>query len=217
MPGSATDSAGIGSVEAMRQREQKLFPASSHDSMRDQDKIRAVQEGGVAAPWLRREERLDELRRGTIGQQDVYSGQSGSVGLSDTGAAMHVAMLKRQEDQSTTLMRKDDPLAPASLVTPRLPGLARGFVVAESHEARLEEKVDELDRKVEQLTALVMQQRADTTAELPTWQQWAGSDRPEDVLAKLVAIREEITGEQQTGENSTDVIREAREARGKGE
>lgn len=94
-------------------------------------------------------------------------------------------------------------------------GLARGFVVAESREARLEEKVDELDRKVEQLTELVTRQRADATPEMPTWQQWAGSDRPEDVLAKLAAIREEIAGGKQASENSTDIIREAREARGR--
>lgn len=81
-------------------------------------------------------------------------------------------------------------------------------------EVRLEEKVDALNRKVEQLTEVVMQQRADTTTAIPTWQEWAGSDRPEDVLAKLDAIRAGITGGKQAGENSTDVIREAREAQG---
>jgi excisionase family DNA binding protein len=95
--------------------------------------------------------------------------------------------------------------------------MARGFVVTEPREAQLEEKVDELGRKVEQLTELVMQQHADTATEMPTWQQWAGSDRPEDVLAKLAAIREEITGGKRAGENSTDVIRKAREARGRSE
>lgn len=95
--------------------------------------------------------------------------------------------------------------------------MARGFVVTEPREGRLEEKVDELDRKVEKLTELVMQQRADTAAEMPTWQQWAGSDHPEDVLAKLATIREAITGGKHADENSTDVIRAAREVRGRGE
>lgn len=58
--------------------------------------------------------------------------------------------------------------------------------------------------------------RADTGGAIPTWQEWAGSDRPEDVLARLTAIREEISGGRKTGENSTDVIRAAREARGGG-
>jgi len=74
--------------------------------------------------------------------------------------------------------------------------------------------VDELNRTVEQLTELVMQQRADTATAMPTWQEWAGSDRPEDVLVKLDAIRARVTGGKQAGKNSTDVIREAREARG---
>ena len=126
-------------------------------------------------------------------------------------------MLKRQGDQFATLTRKDDSLATTSPVALRLPELARGFVVTEPREARLEEKVDELGRKVEHLTELVMRQHAETATEMPTWQQWAESDRPEDVLAKLAAIREEITGGKQTGENSTDVIREAREARGRDE
>jgi hypothetical protein len=37
--------------------------------------------------------------------------------------------------------------------------------------------------------------------------------RAEDVIAKLDAIREQIAGGKCVGENSTDVIREAREAR----
>lgn len=173
--------------------------------------------GGISArSEMQKGENIDK-QRATAGQQDVYSGQSGGVGLSDTGAAMDNAMLKRQEDRFVTLMRKDDPLATASLAAPRLPELARGFVVAESREMRLEEKMDELDRKVQQLTELVMQQHADTATEMPTWQQWAESDRPEDVLAKLAAVREAITGGKQIGENSTDVIRAAREARGRGE
>lgn len=114
----------------------------------------------------------------------------------------------QKSDSSTTI---------ESFVSPavRNEEMARGFVVPETREGRLEEKVDELNRKVEQLTKLVMQQHADTTTmELPTWQEWAGSDRPEDVLAKLDAIRAETTGGKQAGENSTDVIRAAREARG---
>ena len=93
--------------------------------------------------------------------------------------------------------------------------MARRFVVPELREGRWEEKLDALSRKVEQLTEVVMQQRADTGAEIPTWQEWAGSDRPEDILAKLAAIRQETSGGKQA-ENSTDVIREAREARGGG-
>lgn len=92
--------------------------------------------------------------------------------------------------------------------------MARGFVVAESYEARLEEKMDELGRKVEQLTELVLRQHTDTTTDIPTWQEWAGSDRPEDVLAKLDAVRKEVTGGKRMPENSTDIIRASREARG---
>ncbi len=114
----------------------------------------------------------------------------------------------QKSDSSTTI---------ESFVSPavRNEEMAREFVVPETREGRLGEKMDELNRKVEQLTELVMQQHADTTTmELPTWQEWAGSDRPEDVLAKLDAIRVEPTGGRQVGENSTDVIRAAREARG---
>lgn len=92
---------------------------------------------------------------------------------------------------------------------------ARGFIGPVSREARLEEKVDELSRKVEQLTEIVTHRRADPVA-LPTWQEWAKSDRPEDVLAKLDAVREEVTGGKQMPENSTNIIRESREARGQG-
>ncbi len=117
------------------------------------------------------------------------------------------------EVSKTQEQRKDDPLAIASLVTPRPPEVARGFVVAESREARLEEKVDVLSRKVEQLTEIVTQRRADTVA-TPTWQAWAGSDRPEDILAKLDTVREGVTGGKRMSENSTDIIRTSREARG---
>lgn len=104
---------------------------------------------------------------------------------------------------------------PPTEMTPRPSELARGFVVAESREARLEEKVDELSRKVKQLTELVTQQRADTAPDTPTWQQWARSDRPEDILAKLDAVREEVSGGKQMPENSTDIIRESRHIRGR--
>lgn len=96
----------------------------------------------------------------------------------------------------------------------RLAGSARGFVVTEPREARLEQKVDELSRKVEQLTELVAQQRPGMRADVPTWQRWAGSDRPEVVLAKLDAIREEATGGKQAEENSTEIVRKSRGARG---
>lgn len=214
IPEAAAYSAGMDAAESMCHREQESLPIALQDIMRDQDKLSAIQEGDVAAPWLRREERVEELRRGVEGRQGVYGGQSGSVDLSDIGAAANAAMHKRQEDHFAAMGRKDDPLATASLVTPHPPEMARGFAVPESREARLEEKVDELNRKVEQLTELVMQQRADTMTAMPTWQEWAGSDRPEDVLAKLDAIRAGITGGKQAGENSTDVIREAREAQG---
>jgi len=126
-------------------------------------------------------------------------------------AAMSTSAQENQEGALTAT-----PESSASLIVGQ-GELARGFVVAESHEARLEEKVDELDRKVEQLTELIMRQGAAPIVEMPTWQRWAGSDRPEDVLAKLDAIRTKVTGGKRAGENSTDVIREAREARGRGE
>jgi hypothetical protein len=134
-----------------------------------------------------------------------------------------VAEWRRYDEDARRAISTHDSLTAAVFVkrpikmAPRQPELARGFVVTESRETRLEEKVDELDRKVEQLTELVMQQHADTTTEMPTWQQWAGSDRPEDVLARLAAVREAITGGKQAGENSSDVIRAAREARGRSE
>ncbi len=113
----------------------------------------------------------------------------------------------RKEDVTTAVMSFVSPVV-------RNEEMARGFVVPESRAARLEEKVDELNRTVEQLTELAMQQRADTTTAMPTWQKWAGSDRPENVLAKLDAIRARVTARKQAGENSTDVIRTARQARG---
>ena len=74
-------------------------------------------------------------------------------------------------------------------------------------------KVSDLNCKVEQLTESDMQQSADTSTDTPTWQEWAGSDRPEDVLAKLDAVREEVTGGKRMPENSTEIIRASREAR----
>ncbi|MCA1669729.1 MAG: excisionase family DNA-binding protein [Thermomicrobia bacterium] len=108
----------------------------------------------------------------------------------------------------------DDPGVTAPSEGRGTPGLALGFVVPEPHEARLEEKMDELNRKVERLAEVVIQRHADTATEMPTWQRWAGSDRPEDVLAKLDAVREEVTGGKRIVENSTDIIRKSREARG---
>ncbi|MHB8647055.1 MAG: hypothetical protein ACYDAR_14795, partial [Thermomicrobiales bacterium] len=116
---------------------------------------------------------------------------------------------RQQEDATITIK-------PFAQTAARNEEMARGFVVPESHEARLEEKVDELSRKVEQLAEIVTHRRADTGA-VPTWQAWAGSDRPEDVLAKLDAIREEVTGGKRMRENSTDIIRKSREARGQDE
>jgi excisionase family DNA binding protein len=111
--------------------------------------------------------------------------------------------------------REDVTITRMSLVSSaaRNEEMPRGFMIPPSREERLEEKVDELSRNVEQLTELVMRQRDEADIEAPMWQQWAGSDRPEDVLAKLAAIRDEATGRKRAGENSTDVIREAREAR----
>ena len=116
-------------------------------------------------------------------------------------------------DAASAPQQKEEPQYMAA----RNEGVARGFVITESREARLEEKVDELSSKVEQLTEVVMQQRANTQAEAPTWQEWARSDRPEDVLAKLDAVRSEVTGGTQMTEDSTDIIRAARDARGMGE
>lgn len=155
----------------------------------------------------------EELRRRDEWEAELRRRENIAAGSSMSGPTIY-------GNHFVALARKDDPLATAAFTkspmeaAPRPPEMARGFVVAEPREARLEEKVDQLSRKVEQLTELVIQQRADTTAETPTWQQWAGSDRPEDVLAKLAAVREKVTGEKRAGENSTDVIREAREARG---
>lgn len=75
--------------------------------------------------------------------------------------------------------------------------------------------MDELKKK-EQVAEVAMEQRADIDAETPSWQEWVGSDCPEDTLANLDAVREEVTGEKRMVENSTNIIRKSRETRGQG-
>lgn len=208
---------GIGTIDVFAEKisaAQGIYSANVVSAMDHAEEKTAASQGSYSAKTISAEERSEEPRRGAVGHQGVYGSQSGNRDVSDTGAAANTAMHKWREDHVAALARKDDPLATASLVVPYPPEMARGFVVAESREARLEEKVDELNRKVEQLTELVIHQRADTRTAMPTWQEWAGSDRPEDVLTKLDAIRAGVMGGKQAGENSTDVIREAREARG---
>ncbi len=150
-----------------------------------------------------------------------FAQKPGESNLSTFGKGTISSILRQIEDAQTTTWqphetRLADIAAPFDQVPANKEAMAREFVVPESREARWEEKMDALNRKVEQLAEVVMQKRADMDAAIPTWQEWAGSDRPEDVLAKLAAVREEINGGNQTDENSTDVIRAAREARGGG-
>lgn len=218
------------SAESMYQRQGEPLRRANAISPNDpllkrEEEIRAIRDGGAAGAWLRQQERLADLLATNVRPEDslmaTFSNRASQINLGDPGVIAAAAALNRERDHMAALARKDDPLASTSFAKPpmevvaRPPEMARGFVVPESREARLEEKMDELNHKVEQLTELVMQQHADTTTmDLPAWQEWAGSARPEDVLAKLDAIREEVTGGKQAGENSTDVIRAAREARG---
>lgn len=148
-----------------------------------------------------------------------FAQKLGESNLSTFGNGTTSSILRQMEDTQATIWqphetRLADMAAPLDQVSANNEEIARRFVIPDSREERWEKKMDALNRKIEQLTEVVMQQRADTDAAIPTWQEWAGSDRPEDVLARLAALREEIGGGKQTGENSTDVIRAAREARG---
>ncbi len=177
---------------------------------RQQASIKVAQDN-IAATWKQQEEHLTNVAR------DRAQAKTSPLGVGTvmpTQKYLEEAQKSDRQPQKEGVMIVARSFAGSAVCNEEM---AREFVVPESREARLEEKMDELGRKVEELTELVMQQRADTAAAMPTWQEWAGSDRPEDVLAKLDAIRAGVTSGKQAGENSTDVIREAREARGQDE